>query len=182
MQEILTKADNDFEAPQPPEPVLAGRPTPNDPPWNSGVAVGTWFLSVLMILVIPGIVLLPYILSVSGGFADNVELAEFIKTDTTAIILQLDRDHPCSPDHYFSCVACRYKVAQIFLPRDVGLESWRHRMVDMVCGDSSWLFYCNGNCWPLFPGTGERSDTDLEELANGRLHGCHYGNIYSSTG
>jgi uncharacterized protein len=89
MQEILTNTDNDFEAPQQPEPLLIRQPTPNDPPWNSGVALGTWFASVLMILVIPGLVLLPYILSVSGGYADNVELAEFIRTDTTAIILQL---------------------------------------------------------------------------------------------
>ena len=89
MQEIITDTNQDFEAPQQPAPVAIERPTPNNPPWNSGVAVGTWFASVLLIVLVPSLLLLPYVLSISGRYADNLELVEFIKTDPTAIILQI---------------------------------------------------------------------------------------------
>ncbi len=89
VQEIIIDTSNDFEAPQPPTQVLIAPPTPNNPPWNSGVAVGTWFASVALILVVPSVILLPYVLSLSGQYAEKSELVEFIKSDPTAIVLQI---------------------------------------------------------------------------------------------
>ena len=40
-------------------------------------------------MVVPVVFLAPYVLKLSGQFADNVELAEFLKSDPTAIILQI---------------------------------------------------------------------------------------------
>jgi uncharacterized protein len=89
MQEIITDTQNDFEVSQPPVPFAIESPTPNNPPWNSGVAFGVWFASVVLILVVPSVTLLPYALSLSGQYADSAELVEFIKADPTAIILQI---------------------------------------------------------------------------------------------
>ena len=89
MQEIIADTQNDFEAPQPPVPFAVESPTPNNPPWNSGAAFGVWFASVVLILVVPSITLLPYVLSLTGQYADSSELVEFIKGDPTAIILQI---------------------------------------------------------------------------------------------
>lgn len=86
VQEIITE---EFDAAPPPAPKLVVQPTPNDPPWNSGVAFGVWFASVVLILLVPTLVLLPYVLSISGQFADNAGLVEFIKSDVTATILQI---------------------------------------------------------------------------------------------
>ncbi|MEO7673733.1 MAG: type II CAAX endopeptidase family protein [Pyrinomonadaceae bacterium] len=89
MQEIITDAPEAFKSPQPPALAAIERPTPNNPPWNSGVAIGTWFVSVLLIVLVPSLILLPYVLSIAGGYADNASMVEFIKTDPTAIMLQI---------------------------------------------------------------------------------------------
>ncbi len=89
VQEIITDTPNDFDAPQPPAQVSNVHPTPNNPPWNSGVAFGVWFVSVAFIILVPSLILLPYVLSITGQYADNLELVEFIKSDPTAIILQI---------------------------------------------------------------------------------------------
>ncbi len=63
--------------------------TPNDPPWNIWMAVGVWVFSVLAIVIIPSIFLLPYLLTLRGHVADNAQLVEFIKSDPTAVFLQI---------------------------------------------------------------------------------------------
>lgn len=63
--------------------------TPNDPPWNSPVAIGVWFASVLAIVIFPAILLLPYLISIKGQFPDNSALAEYMQSDPTAILLQV---------------------------------------------------------------------------------------------
>lgn len=63
--------------------------TPDDPPWNSPVAIGVWFASVLAIVIFPAILLLPYLISLKGQFADNAALAEYMQSDPTAILLQV---------------------------------------------------------------------------------------------
>jgi hypothetical protein len=70
-----------------PQPNL--EPTPNNPPWNSGVAIAVWIVSVLFILVIPAIFLLPYLALQNPPIADNAEMVEFAKSDPTAIFLQI---------------------------------------------------------------------------------------------
>ena len=62
-------------------------PTPNDPPWNSGVAIGVWLASVLFIVIFPGLFLLPYLASQSVLAPEQI--IEFAKTDVTAIFLQI---------------------------------------------------------------------------------------------
>lgn len=71
------------------QPAVPYVPTPNDPPWNSWVAVGLWIISVLMIVVVPAIFLMPY-LATSGILNEGSErLAEFALTDPTAVIIQM---------------------------------------------------------------------------------------------
>ena len=89
VQEIITDTYDDFSAPHPPAPVPAILPTPNNPPWNSGVAFGVWFASVAFIVIVPTVILLPYVLSLKSQLAENADLIEYVKTDPTAIILQI---------------------------------------------------------------------------------------------
>lgn len=64
-------------------------PTPNDPPWNSWVAIGMWILSVGFITVIPMVFLAPYLLKQGIDFGDRDAFRNFVMTDATAVILQL---------------------------------------------------------------------------------------------
>lgn len=62
---------------------------PNNPPWNSWVAIGVWFASVAFILVIPTLFLLPYLATLQPPPAGSDELIEFAKTDPTSLFLQI---------------------------------------------------------------------------------------------
>lgn len=64
-------------------------PTPDNPPWNSWVAVGTWIVSVLLIVIVPSLFLLPYAMSQVPPITESPALVEFAKNDPTAIILQI---------------------------------------------------------------------------------------------
>jgi len=37
-------------------------PSPNDPPWNSWTAIGYWLLSLVLMLVVPSLIVLPYLI------------------------------------------------------------------------------------------------------------------------
>ena len=63
--------------------------TPNDPPWNIWMAIGVWIFSVLAIVIIPSIFILPYLLTLRGQVSDNTQLVEFLKSDPTAVFLQI---------------------------------------------------------------------------------------------
>lgn len=62
---------------------------PNDPPWNSPIAVIMWVTSVLAIVLIPTLFVLPYIISQGPAFSEQQALSEFLQQDATAIILQI---------------------------------------------------------------------------------------------
>lgn len=64
-------------------------PTPNNPPWNSWVAAGVWFVSVLLILIVPTLFLLPYAMSQNPPITESSELVEFAKNDRMAVLLQI---------------------------------------------------------------------------------------------
>jgi hypothetical protein len=64
----------------PPEPDFF---SPNNPPWNSLVAFGVWFLSVVAIIIFPVFFIVPYIL------INKQNSLESIQNDTTAILLNL---------------------------------------------------------------------------------------------
>lgn len=67
----------------------AFEPTPDNPPWNSWIAVGLWLMSVLLIVIVPTMFLLPYAMSQTPPITDNQALVEFAKNDPTAIILRI---------------------------------------------------------------------------------------------
>ncbi len=64
-------------------------PSPDDPPWNGWVALGVWLLSVVFVGMVPLIFLFPYLLTQGLDLSDRERLGEFVRTDATAVILQL---------------------------------------------------------------------------------------------
>lgn len=70
-------------------PQIADEPTPNDPPWNTWIAIVLWFLSVILIVLLPILFLAPYLVS-SDMFARPAdELAIFLTNDQTSVVLQM---------------------------------------------------------------------------------------------
>jgi membrane protease YdiL (CAAX protease family) len=63
--------------------------SPNEPKWSVGEALGVWFASVLLILLVPTLFLLPYLTTLSTPITDTDQLMEFARTDPTSIIVQL---------------------------------------------------------------------------------------------
>ena len=74
------------EAPKPTHVLI---PTPDNPPWNSWVAIGVWILSVMFVVAVPMIFLAPYLVQQGIPFNDSQRLQEFVRTDPTAVFLQL---------------------------------------------------------------------------------------------
>ena len=63
--------------------------SPDNPPWGSWAAIGTWAFSVMLIVLMPAIFLAPYLVS-SGILNEGSEkLAEFATNDPTAIVIQM---------------------------------------------------------------------------------------------
>ncbi len=71
------------------EAIIAHSPTPNDPPWTSVPALAVWIVSILFIIVVPTVLLLPYLALQDPPITDSRALMEFARTDPTAIILQI---------------------------------------------------------------------------------------------
>lgn len=86
--EITENFNNELELPDPSQLPVA-RPTPNNPPWTSPVAVGAWLLSVLLILFLPTLFLLPYLATLEPRILDTAELIKFAQSDKTAILVQV---------------------------------------------------------------------------------------------
>jgi len=68
---------------------LTVEPTPDNPPWNGWIAIGTWILSVLLIAIVPSLILVMYALTQNPPISDSEALVEFAKNDPFAIILQV---------------------------------------------------------------------------------------------
>lgn len=64
-------------------------PTPNDPPWGTGVAVVMWLFSVALIMIVPAVFLIPYAISKNSFYADSAELMKALGTDPVAIAIQI---------------------------------------------------------------------------------------------
>jgi uncharacterized protein len=63
--------------------------SPDNPPWGSWAAIGTWAFSVMLIVLMPAIFLAPYLVN-SGMLNEGSEkLSEFATNDPTAIVLQM---------------------------------------------------------------------------------------------
>lgn len=69
--------------------VSAAPPSPNNPPWNSLTAFGTWLASIFLIILATNLVVMIYIATQHLSFASSDELVEFVKTDPTALLLQI---------------------------------------------------------------------------------------------
>lgn len=77
---------NEIQTEQPLENIVM---TPNNPPWNGWVALGVWVLSVVFVVIVPLCFVGPYVIQRGVNFQDKVQLNGFLRTDPTAVILQL---------------------------------------------------------------------------------------------
>ena len=99
--------------------------TPNNPPWNSLVAFGVWFLSVFAILFFPAIFIIPYII------VNRQTSAEAIQNDNTAILLNLIA---IIPAHLFTLAVAWFvatRNGKFSLNETLGLKS----------GGFRWWYY-----------------------------------------
>lgn len=67
----------------------AQSPSPNNPPWGILAAIGVWIASVIFILVVPSILLIPYLMTLNPPITQPEEILEFAKTDPTSLFLQI---------------------------------------------------------------------------------------------
>ncbi len=64
-------------------------PSPNNPPWNSGIALLAWFISVALIFIVPTFGILFYIIFKGINPSDGGKLASIIQGDPTAILVNI---------------------------------------------------------------------------------------------
>jgi membrane protease YdiL (CAAX protease family) len=69
--------------------IVSHEPTPNDPPWGSWAAIGLWILSILLILIVPTLVLLPYLATRNPPITQPEQLIEYARSDPMSIVLQI---------------------------------------------------------------------------------------------
>ncbi len=106
-------------------------PTPNDPPWSSPIAVGTWVSSVLLIVILPTLFLLPYAMTLNPPIVESSALVEFAKTDPTAVLLQILSIFPA---HILTLVLAWLVVTRF------RTFSFR-KMLGWESGGISWWYY-----------------------------------------
>ncbi|MBX7171384.1 MAG: CPBP family intramembrane metalloprotease [Pyrinomonadaceae bacterium] len=63
--------------------------TPNNPPWNSGIAFLMWVASILFILVIPTFGVIFYVVAKGINITDSAKLTEAIQNDPNAILANI---------------------------------------------------------------------------------------------
>lgn len=64
-------------------------PTPDNPPWQSPAAFGVWLASVALIVVLPNLLILPYLIKNNLISSDPAQMMESLQKDPTAIILNV---------------------------------------------------------------------------------------------
>lgn len=107
---------------------------PNNPPWGSGIAIVTWMASVLMIFIVPGIFLAPYLLSNGAHSLAPDELSKFATSDPTALLIQVAA---VLPAHILTLaiawfVVTRGKKYPFFSTlgwRSGGMKWWHHILI-----------------------------------------------------
>jgi uncharacterized protein len=67
----------------------ANAPAPNNPPWNSWMAVLVWAASVLFIIFVPSFGVLIYLALAGINLADSAKLAAAIQSDPTALLINI---------------------------------------------------------------------------------------------
>lgn len=63
--------------------------SPNDPPWNTPIAIAVWIASVLLILILPNLFVIPYALSQKIQLTDQAKVIDFLLSDPTAVLLNI---------------------------------------------------------------------------------------------
>lgn len=63
--------------------------SPNNPPWNSAMAIVLWLVSVGSIIFLPALFLFPYLLNQNISMSDQANVIKFSTTDPTAILIQI---------------------------------------------------------------------------------------------
>ncbi len=63
--------------------------SPNNPPWNSLIAIMVWIASVAFIVIVPNFFVIPYILSRGIALSDKSQLLEMLQNDPTVILLSV---------------------------------------------------------------------------------------------
>lgn len=67
----------------------APEPTPDNPSWTSLEAIAVWIVSVLLIVMVPAMLLLPYLATLDPPVTETADIVEFAKSDPTSIVLQM---------------------------------------------------------------------------------------------
>jgi membrane protease YdiL (CAAX protease family) len=116
--------------------ISLSHPTPNDPPWNSIVAIVMWISSVLAIVMVPSIFLLPYVVLQKPTAAADQSLGEFLQKDPTAIILQIVAIIPAHLLTLLLAWAIVTKFNRFSFKETLGWQSggmtWRHYALILV--------------------------------------------------
>ena len=111
-------------------------PTPNDPPWNSAIAIAVWIASVLAIVLVPSLFLLPYVILQKPTLAANQALGEFLQKDRTALILQIVAIIPAHLLTILLAWAIVTKLNRFSFKETLGWQSggmtWRHYTLILV--------------------------------------------------
>lgn len=81
--------------------------SPNVPPWNSLTAFLVWVGSVLLILLVPGLFLAPYLLTKGSGMS-RPEIADLAVKDPTAVLIQIGA---ILPVHLITLAICWFVVS-----------------------------------------------------------------------
>ena len=110
---------------------------PDNPPWNSFIAIVVWLSSVFAIILFPLLFLVPYVISTHGGVPQGDDFAEALQKDPTAIMLQVLAVFPA---HALTLViawfavtrARKYSFTQT-LGWTMGGVVWWHYVLFMLC-------------------------------------------------
>ena len=84
-----TEAEYLSQAPLKKEVLADLPPSPNNPPWNSGVAFVTWMISILLILIIPTIGIGIYAIIQHYDLSDGKAFLEQLQGDSNAILVNI---------------------------------------------------------------------------------------------
>lgn len=107
-------------------------PSPNNPPWNSLSALGLWIASILFILIIPGLFLIPYLLTKSPPITENEQFIEFAKSDPGSIVIQIAAIIPAHLLTLLLAWAIATRMRTYSAGRTLGMEK----------GGFVWWHYC----------------------------------------
>ncbi|HLA96088.1 MAG TPA: hypothetical protein VK612_10225, partial [Pyrinomonadaceae bacterium] len=113
-----------------PAPIIELSTSPNNPPWNSGMAILVWLASVILVVFIPTILLLPYLFANGASTMQQSELASFAVKDPTAVLIQVAAILPVHLLTLFICWLVVTKFRKFSFRETLGWESggmrWWH--------------------------------------------------------